>query len=415
MNLLFNEQRFRALKNLRYVDVCRNHEPEEFPPIHMYEPDGRFMVEPLLKDDGTPYKVAILIPTINNADELEIVLDRLAQQTYPDLEVVIADSKSRDHTKDVCEKYGATWIDDPSTNRADACNFALEQMDHDLVLFTDDDTIPPLDWAEKLIRWFKDPEVGAVGGPNFAPDDDSFGAKCADVAFCTKFMTAGTRYGAKPRGELVPITHNPGVNCAHRMKNLRQVNFFEPGCIGAEDVVLDAKIQREGHKLFIDPSNVMPHRRRRPFKPYMKQMRNYGYTRMVANKRWPEIATWSHTAIGFFPWLTVASILALIAGVAGGGATDYPWFSIDGDWTWSRIAVHGTLGFVGLYIGISWLGAAIGTSPHRSIGTVALAPLFVFLAHWAYGQGVNKAWREIRRTGGVAGVGRQIDDRERTI
>ena len=415
MNLLFNEQRFRALKNLQYVDVCRNHEVGKFPPIHMYEPDGRFMVEPLLKDDGTPYKVAILIPTINNADELEIVLDRLAQQTYPNLEVVIADSKSRDHTKDVCEKYGATWIDDPSTNRADACNFALEQMDHDLVLFTDDDTIPPLDWAEKLIRWFKDPEVGAVGGPNFAPDDDSFGAKCADVAFCTKFMTAGTRYGAKPRGELVPITHNPGVNCAHRMKNLRQVNFFEPGCIGAEDVVLDAKIQREGHKLFIDPSNVMPHRRRRPFKPYMKQMRNYGYTRMVANKRWPEIATWSHTAIGFFPWLTVASILALIAGVAGGGATDYPWFSIDGDWTWSRIAVHGTLGFVGLYIGISWLGAAIGTSPHRSIGTVALAPLFVFLAHWAYGQGVNKAWREIRRTGGVAGVGRQIDDRERTI
>ena len=415
MNLLFNKQRFRALKNLQYVDVCRNPKPEEFPPIHMYEPDGRFMVEPLLKDDGTPYKVAILIPTINNADELEIVLDRLAQQTYPDLEVVIADSKSRDHTKDVCEKYGATWIDDPSTNRADACNFALEQMDHDLVLFTDDDTIPPLDWAEKLIRWFKDPEVGAVGGPNFAPDDDSFGAKCADVAFCTKFMTAGTRYGAKPRGELVPITHNPGVNCAHRMKNLRQVNFFEPGCIGAEDVVLDAKIQREGHKLFIDPSNVMPHRRRRPFKPYMKQMRNYGYTRMVANKRWPEIATWSHTAIGFFPWLTVASILALVAGVAGGGATDYPWFSIDGDWTWSRIAVHGTLGFVGLYIGISWLGAAIGTSPHRSIGTVALAPLFVFLAHWAYGQGVNKAWREIRQTGGVAGVGRQIDDRERTI
>ena len=111
------------------------------------------MVEPVLKEDGTPYKVAILIPTINNADELAIVLDRLTQQTYPDIEIVISDSKSRDHTKDVCEKYGATWIEDPSTNRADACNFALRQMDHDLVLFTDDDTVPPLDWAEKLIRW----------------------------------------------------------------------------------------------------------------------------------------------------------------------------------------------------------------------------------------------------------------------
>jgi hypothetical protein len=199
------------------------------------------------------------------------------------------------------------------------------------------------------------------------------------------------------------------------MENLRQVNFFEPGCIGAEDVVLDAKIQREGHKLFIDPSNVMPHRRRRPFKPYMKQMRNYGYTRMVANKRWPEIATWSHTAIGFFPWLTAVAILTLVAGIATGGATEYPWFSLDGDWALPRLAVHGTLGLMGFYIGLSWLGAAIGTSPHRSIGTVALAPLFVFLAHWAYGQGVNKAWKEVRKTGGAAGVGRQIDDRERTL
>ena len=80
--------------------------------------------EPLLKDDGQPYKAAVLIPTINNADELEIVLERLSKQTYPHFEIVIADSKSKDHTKEVCEKFGATWLDDSSNNRADACNFA---------------------------------------------------------------------------------------------------------------------------------------------------------------------------------------------------------------------------------------------------------------------------------------------------
>ena len=62
----------------------------------------------LMKDDGTPYKTAVLIPTINNAEELDIVLGRLAQQTYPHFELVIADSKSKDHTKAVCEKHGAT-------------------------------------------------------------------------------------------------------------------------------------------------------------------------------------------------------------------------------------------------------------------------------------------------------------------
>ena len=143
-------------------------------------------------------------------------------------------------------------------------------------------------------------------------------------------------------------------------------------------------------------------------------MRNYGYTRMVANKRWPEIAEWSHTAIGFFPWIVITAAIAVILGVATGGAASETWFSLDGEWNLSRIAVHIPLGLAGLYIGISWLGAAIGTSPHRSVGTVFFAPLFVFLAHWAYGAGVNKAWKEIRKTGGSAGVGEQIDDRIRT-
>ena len=64
----------------------------------------------LLKEDGTPYSAAVLIPTINNADELDIVLERLSKQTYPHFELVISDSKSKDHTKQVCEKYGARWI-----------------------------------------------------------------------------------------------------------------------------------------------------------------------------------------------------------------------------------------------------------------------------------------------------------------
>ena len=48
-------------------------------------------VEPLLKDGGQPFKAAVLIPTINNADELDIVLERLSKQTYPHFEIVISD------------------------------------------------------------------------------------------------------------------------------------------------------------------------------------------------------------------------------------------------------------------------------------------------------------------------------------
>ena len=172
------------------------------------------MTEPLLGPDGTPVRVTVLIPTINNADELDIVLDRLGKQTYPHFDVVIVDSQSKDHTKDVALKHSARWIEDPSTNRADACTYGLERIDTDLVLFTDDDTIPPLDWVEKLVRWFEDPEVGGVGGPNFAPDEDPFGAKCADVAFCTRFMTAGRAMVLSRRGPWSPSSTIP-ASIAH--------------------------------------------------------------------------------------------------------------------------------------------------------------------------------------------------------
>ena len=58
---------------------------------------GRIMTvtEPLLGPDGTPVRVTVLIPTINNADELDIVLDRLGKQTYPHFDVVIVDSQSK--------------------------------------------------------------------------------------------------------------------------------------------------------------------------------------------------------------------------------------------------------------------------------------------------------------------------------
>ena len=121
----------------------------------MDESDERVgTAEPVLGPDGQPYRVAVLVPTINNAENWTAWAPDA--QTYPSYEVIVSDSKSKDHTRAVCEKHGVTWFDDDSTNRADACTNVLQTMDHDLVLFTDDDTVPPIDWVENLVRWFAD-------------------------------------------------------------------------------------------------------------------------------------------------------------------------------------------------------------------------------------------------------------------
>lgn len=359
-------------------------------------------------------KVSVLIPTLRNAQQLHVVLQALNEQDWEgELEIACV-GPTGDPGEQICKENGARWIDDQgSRNRADACNVGIKALECDILLFTDDDVIPNNDWAGKLIRWFERDEVAGVGGPNFAPEEDPFSARAADVAFCARWVTAGTRYGKVPSGELIEIDHNPGCNSAYRKSVLDEVSGFEEGCIGAEDVVMDRKILDAGHKLWFDPEAIMPHRRRVLFGPYMKQLRNYGYVRTLANKRWPELKRWSHNAIGLFPILTILGLAAFLWGIWQGGV----------DWTdpinspemgAPRIAAHGIASLGILYLLICWMGAMLGASPHRNLMTVAIAPMTIFLAHWSYGSGVIKGWKQIYLgEGAAAGLGVQIDDKER--
>ena len=361
-------------------------------------------------------RVCVLIPTLRNSAQLDIVLSALEHQDYDgEFEVAVV-GPTNDPGEDVTKKYDGRWIDDEgSRNRADACNVGIRSIDCEILLFTDDDVIPRNDWVRKLVRWFSKEEVAGVGGPNFAPDEDPFWAKSADVAFTARWVTAGTRYGKVPEGELVEIEHNPGCNSAYRKHVLDEANGFENGCIGAEDVVLDEKIRNNGHRLWFDPTAIMPHRRRVPVRPYMQQLRNYGYVRTLANSRWPNLAAWSHTMVGFFPLLAFLGVVSLIAGVVGGGSDIDYWFSIDGEWGWERLAFHGSLGLMAFYVLICVLGAALGNSPHRNLLTIGVSPVLIFLAHWAYGSGVIRGWRQIRLGGGAAaGLGVQLDDKDRS-
>ena len=358
--------------------------------------------------------VSVLIPTLRNSKQLEVVLKSLNEQDWDGELHIACVGPTGDPGQQVAEDNGAEWIDDEgSRNRADACNVGIKKLECDILLFTDDDVVPPKDWAGKLIRWFEREEVAGVGGPNFAPDEDPFSAKAADVAFCARWVTAGTRYGKVPAGELVEIDHNPGCNSAYRKAVLDEVAGFEEGCIGAEDVVMDRKILDAGYRLWFDPTAIMPHRRRALISPYMKQLRNYGYVRTLANSRWPALKRWSHNAIGLFPLLSIIGLATFGWGVWQGGIDWSAPFSSP-EMGLPRIAAHSTASLATIYLLLCWLGAASGASPHRSIATILIAPLTIFLAHWAYGSGVVRGWKQIRFGGGAAaGLGIQIDDKER--
>ena len=361
-------------------------------------------------------RVCVIIPTLRNSEELEIALEGLSKQTWNgSLEIAIV-GPTGDPGQAIAESKGATWIDDEgSRTRADACNVALNAVDCDLVLFTDDDVWIPEDWVANLVRWFERDDVAGVGGPNFAPPDErsTYWQRVIDVTFCSKWVTAGTNYGNRGTEQLTSASQLPGVNAAYRKTVLDDVNGFDKGAIGCEDAMMDFRIEAKGHQLWQDRDAIMWHRRRNPGR-VRKQIRNYGLVRILASQIHPGMKSWSHNLVGMFPLLVLGALATVIIGSFNGGLS---WPNV---WDISlasvpmgipRTMVHLPISLAGLYVTLCWLGAALGTSPSRSFSTILMAPLMTFLMHWSYGMGVLTAWWRIYIS---KNAGLQIDDKDRS-
>jgi len=357
-------------------------------------------------------RVCVIIPTVNNSNELAIALDGLLRQDFGELEIVVV-GPSNDPGSTVAREFGVQYLDDKgSRTRADACNVAIDGTESEIVMFTDDDVIVPEDWVSKLVRWFDRPEVAGVGGPNFAPIEESgLWQKAIDVSFCSKILTAGTNYGRKSTGEIEEVEQLPGVNSAYRRSVLEDVGGFDSGAIGAEDVMLDHRIRMEGHRLWSDGSAVIWHRRRNLGRVKM-QIRNYGLVRTLASNKFPQLWSWSHSLVSFFPPIVFLSIGLFLWGASNGGIAWPEFWDISTDSVplgASRFAVHQLPTLAILYNIIAWYGAALGDSPSKSVGTIFLSSFVSFVLHWNYGVGVIIG--KLRIFSG--GSGSQIDDRNR--
>jgi cellulose synthase/poly-beta-1,6-N-acetylglucosamine synthase-like glycosyltransferase len=356
--------------------------------------------------------VCVVIPSVGNADELGIALDSLMAQTYyGPLEVVVV-GPEKDPGRQQAESRGLRFIDDAgSRTRADACNVALGLTESDLVMFTDDDVIVPKDWVEKLARWFERSEVAGVGGPNFAPPENStLQQQIIDVSFCSRIFTAGTNYGRRGESDLEEVEQLPGVNSAYRRSILAEVGGFPPGCIGAEDVILDHNIRQSGHRLWTDSEAVIWHRRR-DLSSVKKQIRNYGLVRSLASHEHHELRTWSHVMVAMFPPIVITAFAFFFWGLYNGGLAS-PWWDISFEAVplgWPRAGVHSLVSLIVLYNLIAWYGAAKGSSPCRTPKTVFLSSIATFVLHWNYGMGVLRGWWRIF----TGNSGLQIDDRIR--
>lgn len=98
--------------------------------------------------------LSIVIPTYNEEEYLPRLLASIRSQRFGGYEIVVADAKSTDRTRQIAERFGARVVDGgmPGPGR----NLGAAAAQGDLLLFLDADVIlPDTDWLGRKVEQFE--------------------------------------------------------------------------------------------------------------------------------------------------------------------------------------------------------------------------------------------------------------------
>jgi cellulose synthase/poly-beta-1,6-N-acetylglucosamine synthase-like glycosyltransferase/peptidoglycan/xylan/chitin deacetylase (PgdA/CDA1 family) len=157
--------------------------------------------------------VSVIVPAYNEAAGIAATLESLTASDYPgDLEVVVVDDGSTDHTAVIASRLGLPGvrvIRQRNAGKASALNTGISYSRHDVLIMVDGDTVFEPATIRRLVQPLADPEVGAVSGN-------------------TK---VGNRRGVLGRWQ--HIEYVIGFNLDRRMFDLLECMPTVPGAIGA--------------------------------------------------------------------------------------------------------------------------------------------------------------------------------------
>ncbi len=117
-------------------------------------------------------QVAVLVPAYNEETVIVRTVRSVLRSTYPFLRVIVIDDGSSDATLRVArEAYReeiasgrVTVLSKPNAGKAEALNYALDQLEEEFYVGIDADTVIAPDAIERLVGHFADERVGAVAG-----------------------------------------------------------------------------------------------------------------------------------------------------------------------------------------------------------------------------------------------------------
>lgn len=228
-------------------------------------------------------KVSVVVPAYNAEKNIELCLDALIWQSYPQnlYEVIVVDDGSTDRTAQLAGQYDISLISQNNQGPATARNKGAAHSTGEIVLFTDSDCIPSVNWIEEMAAPFKHEEIAAVKGA-YKTDQQEIVARFAQLEFEERFSLL-----EKAGYTDMVDTYAAGFR-RHIFEKFEGFDTRFP-VANNEDTELSYRMVAANLKMVFNPKAIVHHLGHpRSLKCYAQLKFSRGYWRMVVYKKFPK-------------------------------------------------------------------------------------------------------------------------------
>jgi succinoglycan biosynthesis protein ExoA len=199
--------------------------------------------------------VTVIMPTRNELHSIEAALDAILAQRVPGpLEVVIADGRSDDGTRELVVRRAAAdarivLVDNPERGTPEGLNHALQAARGRYIVRVDGHTIIPPGYVRKMLAHLQSGRAEAAGGLQIAVGRGRFGRAVAALHGSRLGIGGGRQHHALRPEYVDHITQG-----AYVTELCRRIGGFDERWTRNQDCEFDLRYAAAGGRLLLDPA-----------------------------------------------------------------------------------------------------------------------------------------------------------------
>ena len=199
-------------------------------------------------------RVAVLIPAYNEEKVIVRTIRSVLNSDYANIRVIVVDDGSLDRTFDCArEAYPQEMaegrlmvLSQPNSGKAQALDYGLEQVDEEVFVGIDADTIIASDAISRLVRYFADPRIAAVAGNAKVGNRINLWTRWQALEYITS-----QNFERRAMDLFNVVTVVPGAIGAWRTAAVREAGGYPVNTV-AEDADLSMNLLEHRYKVIYD-------------------------------------------------------------------------------------------------------------------------------------------------------------------